>query len=372
MILTLTTPDDHHAIYVQEALRHKGGDTQLWYTADLAQLQDASVEIDGEATRWRVSGADLDFGPVAPEVIWFRRPARPVLSDAVHPADRKWANREHEEFFRWLIEFLPADVFQVNSPERARRANSKIYQLQAAQRVGLRFPQTLYSNDTRKIRAFLRHHGGQAVYKSITQQGPWLLSDQSYAVLYTSLLTEDGLPDDEVLKATPGIFQQLLQKAFELRVTVIGKRVFPAKIDSQATRKGQLDWRRALDDMTWEETDIPAELSRTILKLMEEMGLAFGCLDFVVTPEGEYVFLEVNEMGQFLFVEHEAGTPLLDAFCEMLLQGKTDYRWDPARVTVRMHDLKSRVESRLEEAMAEHVQPPPPLAGEDPADTASA
>jgi hypothetical protein len=34
----------------------------------------------------------------------------------------------------------------------------------------------------------------------------------------------------------------------------------------------------------------------------ELLGLAFGCIDLIVTPEGEHIFLEVNEMGQFLWV----------------------------------------------------------------------
>ena len=57
--------------------------------------------------------------------------------------------------------------------------------------------------------------------------------------------------------------------------------------------------------------------------LMRMLGLAFGCIDLIVTPQGEYVFLEVNEMGQFLWVEQrEPACPLLRAFATMLIEGR--------------------------------------------------
>lgn len=75
---------------------------------------------------------------------------------------------------------------------------------------------------------------------------------------------------------------------------------------------------------------------------MEELGIVFGCFDFIVTPQGDYVFLEVNEMGQFLFVEEWTGMPLLDAFCSFLTAGNVDYPWDPERVQVRYRDVLGR------------------------------
>ena len=36
---------------------------------------------------------------------------------------------------------------------------------------------------------------------------------------------------------------------------------------------------------------------------MRKMGLVFCALDFIVTQDDEYVFLEVNEQGQFLWIE---------------------------------------------------------------------
>jgi hypothetical protein len=91
---------------------------------------------------------------------------------------------------------------------------------------------------------------------------------------------------------------------------------------------------------------------------MRRLGIVFGCFDIVVTPAGEHVFLEVNEMGQFLFVEHYAGIPLLDAFSSFLIDGSQDFSWDEARVQVHYSDLEERVAEVSRKAEANHVPAP--------------
>ena len=366
MILTLSDPRDDHALYVQEALRAKGSDTEFWFTADLAQLQAVSIEVGEEAgTRLSAAGPGLHLGTEPPRVIWLRRPALPVISEDLHPADRTWARNEYEEFHRWLVRGLPETAFWINPFDSSRRARSKLAQQEVARQVGLRVPRTLYSNDPAEIRAFVRAHGGRVVYKAFTQSGFWKVRDEAFAMLFTALLTEDKLPGDEVLRATPGIYQPCLPKAYELRVTVIGQHIFPAKVDSQAMKLGELDWRRSFDDMhlRFEPIELAPELRRAILRLMEGMGLVFGCLDFIVTPQGEHVFLEVNEMGQFLFVEEYTEIPLLDAFTEMLLQGRPDFVWEPSRASVRLSDFEQRVGERKREVLGGHLMPPEYIVG---------
>jgi hypothetical protein len=84
---------------------------------------------------------------------------------------------------------------------------------------------------------------------------------------------------------------------------------------------------------------------------LKDLGLVFGCLDLIVTPEGEYVFLEVNESGQFLWVEGYTGLPLLDAFTELLIQGRKDFRWTPSDDSVRYEDVYRAATDRGEASM---------------------
>ena len=48
--------------------------------------------------------------------------------------------------------------------------------------------------------------------------------------------------------------------------------------------------------------DIPTEIIRKLKLLMKELYLESGSIDMIVTPDDEYVFLEVNPVGQYDYV----------------------------------------------------------------------
>ena len=149
--------------------------------------------------------------------------------------------------------------------------------------------------------------------------------------------------------------------------TILGRRALAARVLSQQTEKGKVDWRRSQDELQLEPTCLPPEVAARCFALLDELGLVFGCLDLVVTPEGEYIFLEVNEMGQFLFVERGCGLPLLDAFSEFLLQGSVDFAWDQEAVRVRYTDaeFESAALARARKFQTSHCSVPESLEDEE-------
>jgi hypothetical protein len=54
---------------------------------------------------------------------------------------------------------------------------------------------------------------------------------------------------------------------------------------------------------------------------MRRLGLVYGAIDLRLTPEGRYVFLEINPSGQFLYVEHATGQPITAALAKALIEG---------------------------------------------------
>ena len=51
---------------------------------------------------------------------------------------------------------------------------------------------------------------------------------------------------------------------------------------------------------------------------MTSLRLAYGAIDLRRTPEGDYVFLEINPAGQWIFVEEKTGQPMTDAMAKLL------------------------------------------------------
>lgn len=354
-ILILTELGDIHAYAISETLRVKGAEPILWHTSDFPSRAVENLIIEDGRLRFDIRGPNLAILDRQPDAIWHRRPSYVIPEEVLHPADRAFAEQECSVFRRSLFKLLAPDAFWINPPDAAIVAGRKAVQQWIAIGMGLRTPDTLYGNDPHAIRDFLERHGGQVVYKPF-RGASWEDEATTY-MPFTARLTEETLVSDDLLQAVPGIYQELLPKAYELRVTVMGERVFAAKILSQQTETGRLDWRKSYQELTMSPCDLPESLAAAARTMLKRMGLVFGCFDFVVTPAGEYVFLEVNEMGQFLFVEHYAGLPLLDAFSELLLRGGLESDWEPKAGSIRYSEMYE-VAAKLEASISEmHLKP---------------
>ncbi|MBS0446818.1 MAG: hypothetical protein JSR59_12820 [Proteobacteria bacterium] len=358
-ILIPTIPDDMHAAAVTCVLERTGHRVLRWRCADFPEH--GSISIATGSTDSRIDIADAAGGLIdaQPDVYWNRRIARPVIATAMDPADRRFALREAATLLAGALDLTSRLAFAVNPPAAAARAENKPVQLVAARELGFALPDTLVSNDPARIRRFVRRHAeGGAVYKAfrpVTWESPG-----RYASLYTARVDESMLPDDGLLRASPGIYQALVPKACELRVTCIGDEAIAARLDSQATRTGKTDWRlAAVHDLQVEPYALSESLQQRCRALLASLGLVFGCIDFIVTPDGEHVFLEVNQMGQFLWVEEVCpDLPLLDTFCSFLASRDPHYR-RPAHAKPRhaFADVLPEARAMLDAESDRHVRP---------------
>jgi glutathione synthase/RimK-type ligase-like ATP-grasp enzyme len=132
-----------------------------------------------------------------------------------------------------------------------------------------------------------------------------------------------GMPD-ETFSQTVSYLQNYIEKAYELRITVVGKKVFACKIDSQPLddNKGKIDWRQGYEHgLKHEVYDLPQAISERCVLFLQQFGLHFGCFDFIVTPASDFVFLECNPNGQWLWIEDATGLEISKAIAAALIKG---------------------------------------------------
>jgi hypothetical protein len=167
-----------------------------------------------------------------------------------------------------------------------------------------------------EVRAFIAAAPAQIVYKASSPPRN-IAPDKA---LFTGLVTDETLANLDLIRITPGIFQERIDKSYELRITVIGARTFAVKIDSQALAETQLDWRHAQHDVAYEPVTLPREIATKITAFMEHLGLVYGAFDFIVTPDSRYVFLEVNPGGAYMWVEAATGLGITPALADALIE----------------------------------------------------
>jgi hypothetical protein len=175
------------------------------------------------------------------------------------------------------------------------------------------------SNSAAAVRHFFDQYPDNAICKAFAthvwqQQGATDIS-----VTETFSLNRADLPeDDEVFTFAPAIYQEKVKKQFDVRMVLMGERVFSFAVRTPAN---SLDWRHdaALRRVVVERIATPAAVESGVLRFAAATGVCTGSLDFAVDRNGEWWFLEINEQGQFLWLDDfcpQSG--LLEKFCAFL------------------------------------------------------
>lgn len=321
-VLIVTHSEDNDSVArVAEAVADLGGepvrlDTDLFPTETLLACR---LGDGGTRLRLRPSGASGEVELEDVGAVYYRRfyPARKIPDSL----DSQLRRASVEESRRTLLGLLASfGAFQLDPYDRVRRAGHKQLQLRLARELGLAIPDTLITNDPEAVRRFAAEHPEGIVTKMLSSFAIYDEAGNEQVVFTTPLGAED-LEDMEGLDLSPMTFQQRVPKALELRVTVVGRRLFAAAVDSQSSERATEDWRRdgvALLDR-WSEAELPPEVGERLLALCDRLGLNYGAIDLILTPEGRYVFLEINPVGEYFWLEHHPGLAISQALAEVLV-----------------------------------------------------
>jgi hypothetical protein len=253
------------------------------------------------------------------DVIWIRRLEQPVANPKVTEADKKFAEVEYRSFHlcvAYALETLPVRV--VNRFSASRFINNKSVQLQFARSCGLKVPKALLSNSPKGVKDFLDHNPNRTICKAFTPHVWQRPSERSVAITETFELRRDQLPADEVLTYAPGIFQDMVVKQFDIRTVLMGERVFSCALHNPLKA---LDWRQdaGMGKVEVEIVPTPPDVERGILAFAKKAGICFGSIDFAVDMDGNWWFLEINEQGQFLWLDQfNPEVKMQEKFCAFI------------------------------------------------------
>lgn len=325
MILIITNKEDAHPTPVIERLSARGVPVFRLNTEALLTDYDFgwfADDVHGISfwIRCRLNGLETTGSEIT--AVWDRRPEPPEQLPYPSTPEIDKHNRTEALGFLVFLRYWLKDIPSIGSIVNDRPAGSKMLQYKVARDVGFNIPKTCFSNSKEQILK-LAKKCTDLVLKSIDSCDIWDEKQGVDYVFYAQKTKATLLPavPDEAFSQTVSFVQEYINKAFELRVTVVGEQVFACKIDSQAQQDetGRIDWRQGYEHgLKHEPFSLPSSISSGCIKFLHQMGLNFGCFDFVVTPSGQYVFLECNPNGQWLWVELSTGLKIADAIADFL------------------------------------------------------
>lgn len=322
MILILTSDDDTHADRVQAELARRGAEVARFDPAWFPHASALSLALGGDgAAAGTLAFRDQVIELERVRTLWRRRPGRP-RSAGLRPGSgiAELVERDSAAVLADLWELLPVR-HAPGSPDAIAHAEHKARQLGLAGRLGFALPETLVTNDPDAFLTFHQAQRGEVITKRAAPSQRLAAADGESLVRYTELVRPRDLVHVEDLRLCPLLVQPYVPKRLELRVTVVGRRVFAAAIHSQASNHTRHDWRR-YDDARTPITPfaLPPEVAERCRALVRELGLCYGAIDLVLTPDDRFVFLEINPNGQYLWIELATDLPISDAVADLLLE----------------------------------------------------
>lgn len=321
MILIIGYPDDEHIRGVKVHLDASGEQTYFLSTRDFGPSTLSLTSRSGRTALHLLDGAQtVPLDKI--ETVWLRRTPPPNYQGVfASEDDAAFARAETKCMLNSLWPAL-ADRRWMNSYNARAAADYKPNQLKVATELGLAVPDTLITASPEAALAFCKEHKGDIIYKPLT---PFFRKDNDkWYTIYTNRLNETMFRSKlaHVVQA-PCLFQKYIPKKVELRTIVVGHQLFTISIDSQASSYSSVDWRRYDLNVAHKQYELPSAVATQIRSLMHALGLVFGCIDMIVTPDDSYVFLEVNEAGNWMWLDTLAGTDVTRAVADYLL-GRTD------------------------------------------------
>ncbi len=320
-VLIITHTQDNESIDMVSQEIERQGEIAIRFDTDRFPTEmQLELLYSGDTERLILTQDGTEFDLAQVSGVWYRR----LNIGGKIPAqmDGQFRNASIQEARVTVFGLITSlRALHLDSIPVIRRVENKQLQLQVAREIGLDTPRTLITNQPAAVREFAGSCETGIITKMMASFA--IYDDRGREqVVFTNPVSAADLDNLDGLRFCPMTFQELLPKAVELRITIVGKQVFCASVDSQQLSKAQFDWRKegiALLD-AWQPYPLPADIEAKLLQLMAYFGLNYGGIDVIVTPSGRYVFLEVNPVGEFFWLEKFAGLPISAAIASFLIE----------------------------------------------------
>lgn len=240
------------------------------------------------------------------DAIYYRKPMLPDLS----VYDSKYHNMISRDIITLINGIVDAfDGVVLSRPSLLKKSENKVFQIRIANKVGFKFPKTSIGTSNNDINNIIDI---ESIIKPLTTGK--IIDGDKCEIIQTCKIDE-YINDDIAL--TPLYVQKYIEKKYEVRVTIVDAEVFAVKIMAF----NDVDWRIDQSNNKYELIDIPKEIKEKCLKMMDIMNLKFGAFDFIVDRNENYIFLEVNPNGQWLWLEKLLGLEISNKIINYLSKG---------------------------------------------------
>ncbi|MBE3465161.1 RimK-like protein [Enterobacter cloacae complex sp. I1] len=292
-VLILSSMYDFSTDLVVQRLENNGDD---FIRLNKEQLSDYEIFLDPINTILRVKGEYVDVETSNVKSVWFRQPVflRNTPGRSID-INEQLSLSQWNAFLRGLMVFDKA--YWMNWPQATYAAESKPYQLMIAKKIGFSVPQTIISNSL----GFDKLPSTKFIIKSMDTV--LLKENDDCYFTYTSKANPADFTLDKT-KQAPITFQEYIEDKLDIRVTIVGSKVYAVAIKSNGNAISD-DWRTLKkEDLEYVDIELPVRIKKLCIEYVKLLGLNYGAIDFIKTKD-EYIFIEINPTGEWGWLSND-------------------------------------------------------------------
>jgi ATP-GRASP peptide maturase of grasp-with-spasm system len=275
--------------------------------ADDKKTKIALIDVDNKKIIVEQGGRQINLWDATS--IWHRRKGLSFQSISVNEKTFGQkvffdADKHHRDHVLRETNTLIDFIYSFLEPGRVVLGNhcantvNKMEVLNIARRHGWKIPESYIVTRKADLEKILKDKQKGIVTKALAD-GVYLFTDKFAYYSYTEKITDkdlDRIPEHFF----PSLVQVEVKKKFELRVFYLRGRFFAMAIFSQQDKQTAVDFRK-YNSKTPNRTVpylLPETVQSKLREVFAELDLNTGSADLIVDSDGEYVFLEINPVGQ--------------------------------------------------------------------------
>lgn len=194
----------------------------------------------------------------------------------------------------YVLSRLKNDIpIQLGNP---RMDLNRLVVLDMAKKLGLKTPRFEVITNSEQLENAQVTMGG-VVTKAIVNGVYDVIGNERYYT-YTELIPDDFVTPGVLTPFAPSLVTALIKKQFEIRSFFLEGEFYSMAIFSQGSEKTKIDYRIAPPTVEI-PYQLPMDIESKLTELYKQLDLNTGSADLIVDENGEYIFLEINPVGQF-------------------------------------------------------------------------
>lgn len=257
------------------------------------------------------------------DIIWYRRWIHfyyyDFLGEHLHGKTfsdlKNFLHSELRTVSDYLFKLYKVDRIWLDHPDNVKL--NKIEVLSLASKLSIKIPETIITNNRADL---VRYFGDKKIITKTIEN----IVPIDFQVKYESFFMQTFIINIREINDEfyPSLFQNYIEKRFEIRSFYLDNEFYSMAIFSQNSEKTMIDFRNY--DRIHPSRTVPYKLPNKLMfklnKLINELGLEHCSIDLIKEPDGDITFLEINPIGQFGMVSTPCNYYLEEKIADYLIK----------------------------------------------------